>query len=221
MPRQYRTLGELRTEMRAMIGAAASGSVAGPNATLIDTHLRNAQVLLYWTHDWAHLRRYWEDELGADQHLLDYPSDSDWTCNPDRIKAVSVLRGGVWSRPLPKGIPPEFYTTQENKSWPQRWEPYDQMEFWPIADQAYDLRIFGIAQLARFTQDNDRASIDDVMISTVATATLKAHYRQPDAATWKDASDALLIKLRGKSWGKDVFKPGDFKGEPLAKPQTI
>jgi hypothetical protein len=59
MARQYRTLGELRSEMRAMLGAASfAGAAAGPNQTLIDAHLRNAQTLLYWTHDWAHLRRY-------------------------------------------------------------------------------------------------------------------------------------------------------------------
>jgi hypothetical protein len=59
MPRQYRTLGELRAEMRAMIGAGAAGTASGVQATLIDTHLRNAQTLLYWSHDWAHLRK-WE-----------------------------------------------------------------------------------------------------------------------------------------------------------------
>jgi hypothetical protein len=218
MARTYRTLGELRAEMRAMVGSASAGAAAGPNSTLIDTHLRNAQGVLYTTHDWAHLRKYVEDDLGLHQYLLDYPSDA----NPDRIKAVSVFRGGVWSTPLPRGITPSMYTYQTNYSWPQKWEPYAQMEFWPMADQIYPLRVFYIQALGRFTQDADRASIDDTLISIVATATLKAHYRQPDAAVHQKISETLLINLKAKSWGQSVFRPDDFSNsEPLVRPQTV
>lgn len=221
MPRQYRTLGDLRSEMRAMLGNAAAGAAAGPNATIVDTHLRNAQTLLYWTHDWAHLRKYGLKTLGTHAYLVDYPSDGNGA-NPDRIRFVSVLRGGVWSPPLEKGITPSMYTYQENYSWPQRWEPYEQIEVWPAADQSYSLRIFYIDNLGRFTQDGDRASIDDTLISIVATATLKAHYRQPDAALAQKASDSLLIKLKGKSWGQDKFRPDDWiNSEPLVRPQTV
>jgi hypothetical protein len=218
MARTYRTLGELRAEMRAMTGFAASGSAAGANATLIDTHLRNAQVVLYWTHDWAHLRSYDDLSLGASQYLVDYPADA----NPDRVKFLSVYRGSVWSPPIPKGIPPQFYTTQDNESYPQRWEPYEQIEVWPKADQAYTLRAFYIKALSAFTADGNRASLDDNMISIVATATLKAHYRHPDAAMHKDIADALIIKLKGKSWGQSTFRPGDYlREEPLVKPETV
>src|SRR5574341_1483492 len=178
--RQYRTLGELRAEMRAKLGAASAGAAAGPNATLVDSHLRDAQTLLYWTHDWAHLRKYALKSLGLHEYLIDYPTDGNGA-NPDRIRYVSVLRGGVWSPPLKKGITPSMYTYQTNYSWPQRWEPYTQLEVWPAADQVYSMRIFYIENLARFTQDADRASIDDTNVMLVATATLKAHYRQPDA----------------------------------------
>lgn len=222
MARQYKTLGELRSDMRAMLGAASSGAAAGPNATLIDTHVRNAQTLLYWSHDWAHLRHIWDDELGAQQYLLDYPEDGTHVCNPDRVKAVSVYRGGVWSPPIPKGITPSMRTYQSNYSWPQRWDPYDQVRFWPAADQAYPIQVFGIENLGRFTQDGDRGSIDDTLISLVATATLKSHYRQPDAAMSQKAADALMLKLKAKSWGQDVFKPDDWiNGEPLVRPQTV
>jgi hypothetical protein len=60
---------------------------------------------------------------------------------------VSVLRGGVWSPPIQKGITPSMYTYQTNYSWPQRWEPYEQIEVWPAADQIYSLRIFFIKAL--------------------------------------------------------------------------
>lgn len=218
MARQYRTLGELRAEMRAMIGAGASGTAAGVNATLIDTHLRNAQTLLYWTHDWAYLRRYEVKTLGLSQTLLDYPT----TANPDRIRYVSVLRGTVWSPPLKKGITPSMYTYQANPSWPQRWEPYAQMEFFPITDQAYSVRIFFIKALDSLVADSDRFTIEDSACSVIATASLKAHYRQPDAAVPKAAADELMRRLKEKSWGQDVFKPDEWiEQEPLAKPQVV
>jgi hypothetical protein len=105
---------------------------------------------------------------------------------------VSVLRGGVWSPPIPKGITPSMYTYQTNYSWPQRWEPYAQIEVWPAADQDLPAAHLLHQEPRRFTQDADRASLDDTAISLVATATLKAHYRQPDAAISQKASDALL-----------------------------
>lgn len=218
MARQYRTLTELRAEMRAMIGAGASGSAAGVNATLLDTHLRNAQTLLYYSHDWAHLRRYELKTIGATATLVDYPE----TANPDRIRYISVLRGSVWSPPLQKGITPQMYTYQANASWPQRWEPYEQIEIFPITDQAYSLRIFFIKALERFTQDDDRASVDDTAISIVATSTLKAHYRQPDAAVAKGVADELIRRLKEKSWGQDIFKADDWtEMEPMMRPQVL
>jgi hypothetical protein len=218
MPRLYRTLGELRAEMRAMLGAGAAGAAAGVSATIIDTHLRNAQTLLYWTHDWAHLRKWELKTLGMTQYLIDYPTSA----NPDRIKWISVLRGGVWSKPIPKGIPASLYTYQANPSWPQRWEPYEQIEIWPITDQAYSLRIMYIKALAAFSVDGDRASLDDTAISIIATSTLKGHYRQPDAAGAKSMADELIRRLKEKSWGQDVFRPNDWtEDEPLVKPVTV
>jgi hypothetical protein len=216
--RQYRTLVELRAEMRAMIGAGSAGTAAGVNTPLIDTHLRNAQTLLYWTHDWAHLRAYELKTIGANQTLIDYPA----AANPDRIRYMSVLRGTVWSPPLKKGITPQMYTYQANVSWPQRWEPYEQIEIWPMTDAIYSLRIFYIKALGAFTDDGDRASVDDNAISIVATSTLKAHYRQPDAQVAKGIADELIRRLKEKSWGQDVFKAGDWtEMEPMMRPQTV
>lgn len=218
MPRQYRTLGSLRAAMRVKLGAGNSGTAAGVNASLIDEHLRDAQTVLYWTHDWAHLREYVIKPIGASATNIDYPTNA----NPDRIKWISVQRGTVWSPPLRKGITAAMYTYQQNPTWPQRWEPYAQIEVWPMTDQVYNLRIAYIKALGSFTQDTDQASIDDTLISIGAIATLKAHYRQPDAAMHKAAWDGLLIKLKQKSWGQDVFKPDEWtEVEPLMRPQVL
>jgi hypothetical protein len=217
MARQYKTLGTLVADLRGLTGFASAGAVAGANHALVKLHLQNAQTILYWTHDWAHLRDYEDISIGVNQYLSDYPA----TCNPDRVKAISVLRAGVWSPPIPKGISPEMYTTQDNLSWPQRWEPYEQIETFPKADQIYTARVFFIRNLLAFTDENDRASIDDTMITLLATGTLKAHYRHPDAKIHTDSSEALLVRLKAKSWGKDVFRPRDYEQEVLTKPVTV
>lgn len=217
MARTYRTLEELRTQVRAACGFAASGAVAGANALLIDQKIRLAQSMLYEAGEWAHLRKYEDKTLGAGAYLLDYPT----TANNDRIRAISALRGTVWSPPLERGITPEMYTTQDNTSWPQRWEPYEQIEIWPKADQAYTVRIFFIKLLDPFTADGDRASLDDQAIEEGAIALAKAHYRQPDAELYLPRFEERLWRLKEKSRGKIVFNPNDYKGEPLARPVVV
>lgn len=215
----FRTLGELRTEMRAKLGHAAAGSASGPTSTIIDSHLRDAQTMLYEGAEWARLRRYDDTQsIGLNQTLIDYPA----AANPERIKAISVLRGGVWSPPLEKGISPTLYTYQLNYSWPQRWEPYDQIEIWPATDAIYQLRIFFVKLLAPLIADNDRFDIDDKLVGILATASLKAHYRQPDAALWETKASDLLLKLKAKSWGRDIFRPNDYQDmEPLVRPVVV
>jgi hypothetical protein len=177
--------------------------------------------MLYWAHEWVRLRRYETVTIGASQTLIDYPT----AANPERIKALSVLRGGVWSPPLPRGIPPAAYTYQTaSPSWPQKWEPYQQIEIFPQTDQSYSLRIFYIKNLGRFTQNSDTSDIDDLLIFIGASYFAKAHYRQPDAPLYKDAWDGpqgLLTKLKAKSWSQSRFNPNEYSGEEaLVRPQV-
>lgn len=213
----YKTLGEQRAQLRGRLGFAAAGAAAGVIQTTINSFLQEAQVLLYYAHDWARLRRYEDVSLGVDQYLINYPAN----VNPDRIKAISVQRGDVWSPPLEKGIRPEMYTTQAITSWPQRWEPYEQIELWPKSNAVYPLRIFYIKNLDQFTEDDDRSTIDDSLIFTLALANGKAHYRHPDAALYAKQAESLLISLKAKSWGKSTFNVNDYHGEPLVKPVVI
>lgn len=214
----YKTLGELRSQLRTRLGFAAAGAAAGVIQSNLDSILQEAQNLVYWTHDWARLRRYATVSLGADQYLIDYPDG----CNPERVKAISVLRGNVWSSPLSRGITPTMYTTQDNAAPPYRWEPYEQIELFPKADQVYSVRIFYIKTLDPFTGDDHRATLDDSMIFTVALGRAKAHYRHPDAAAYGEDAKDLLIKLKGKSWGQTVFNPNDrYEEEALVKPVVV
>lgn len=213
----YKTLGEQRSRLRIRLGYASAGAASGVLQPILNSFLYDAQTQLYWTHDWSHLKTYEDVTIGMGQTRIDYPALAHW----NRIKAISVLRGTVWSPPLTKGITPEMYTTQAVASWPQRCEFYDQIETWPQADQAYTARIFYVKALTRFEQDGDRSLIDDDIIFTVALGLGKAHYRHPDAKVYMDASQALLLRLKGKNWSKDVFNRNDYKGEPLVKPVVV
>lgn len=214
----YKTLGELRADLRAALGYSAAGAAAGVNQTLFNLWLRLAQSSLYITHDWARLRKYSDKTLGVNQYLTDYPTN----CNPERIRAISVLlTSSIWSPPLRKGITPQHYSTQANVAPPARWEPYAQIETWPKADQIYTMRIFYVQTLDPFTLDGHRATIDDDMIMLLAIADGKGHYRHPDAPNWKARAEALLMSLKAKNWGQTIFNPSDYAEDPVPKPVVV
>jgi len=214
----YETLESLRAELRTRLGYSSAGPSAGVIQENLNSFLKRGQEILYETHDWVRLRKYEDKSVGVNQYLVDYPA----TANPERIKAISILDGTVWSPPLPKGIRPQLYTTQANTSRPARWEPYEQIELWPKADKIYTARIFFIKLLERFEQDGDVTSIDGGLVFTIALGNAKAHYRHPDAELYVGERDALLTRLKSKSWGRDVFSPNDYVEEAaLPKPVVI
>jgi len=215
----YQTLEEQRARLRTRLGYSAQAAAAGSMAVILDDFLSDAQVKLYWTHNWARLRKYADASVGADQHLIDYPVDA----NPERVSAISTLNGTRWSQPLRKGIAPQDYTTQNNKREPTRWEPYAQIELWPIADQLYSVRIFYVMALGRFTQDTDRSTIDNDLIFQVALGMAKGHYRHPDAEIYLKQAESLLTQLKAKSWGKTIFNANEYSPceQELAKPVVV
>jgi len=213
----YATLGELRAKLRARTGFSAAGAAAGVNQEAFNAMLQDAQVVLYWTHDWARLRKYAPITIGVNQYLVDYPTNA----NPERIRAISILVNGVWTPPIKRGIAPQDYTTQDSTSYPRAWEPYAQIEFFPKADQVYTGRVFYVENLGRFTQDDDRATIDSDLIFTLALADAKGHYRHQDAANYKSRAETLLTSLKAKNWGKTVFNPLDYGDDVLAKPRVV
>lgn len=216
----WRTLGELRAELTARLGFAASGAAAGVLASNIDSILRTSQKTLYEAADWVKLRRYEVKSIGVNQYLVDYPTNA----NPERIKAISVdMTGdGDWSPPLKQGISASMYSTQDNVSWPQRWMAYDQIELWPKNNEVRDIRIFYIKALDPFTQSTHRATIDDDLIFLVALGAAKAHYRQPDAQLHIQQAENLLTRLRAQARTRSVFSPYDYvEDTALAKPQVV
>lgn len=214
----YRTLGELRAEIQARLGMASMGA-GGQNQTLIDSMLRNGQKQLYLVGAWKRLHRYEDFTLGVNQYLISYPTAAD----PDRLLTLAVNIGSTDSpnwETLKEGISPQHYNTQHLTSWPTRYQCYEQIELWPKNDISRTLRMFYIKALDRFTQDGDRATLDDEMVMLHALTNAKLHYRQPDAETYANQLESIIVGLKNISWPKMNFSRGpDYETPP--KPVVV
>lgn len=200
----YRTLGELRSTLQARLGMGAMGSSGGASQSLMNSLLSNAQTQLYHAQDWKHLIDYADKALGVGQNLLDYPAagtmNASIGCTRDRrVLRIETVQNGQWRR-MVEGISTEHWSTMDTQSFPTRFDRYAQVMVYPKADQVYTLRFWFVGDLGRFTQDGDRASLDDEMILLHAVTNGKAHYRQPDADLYQGQLDVLMSKLRGQSF---------------------
>lgn len=200
----YRTLGDLRSELLARLGMGAMGASGGANAVLIDSFLRNGQAQLYRMQNWKHLQDWFDATTGVGQNLYDYPTagtmDTGIGCSRDkRILRVETVLSGQFV-PVTEGITTAMWSTMDQRSNPQRFERLKQILVYPKADAAYTLRIWFVQDLMPFTNANDVATLDDEMILLHAVANAKAHYRQPDAASYQGQLNELLGSLRGQSF---------------------
>lgn len=216
----FRTLGELRAEVLARLGMGAMGASGGANGALVDSFLRNGQRQLYELQDWAHLTDYFDITTGVDQNLYDYPETG--TMQPlgcaqiRRILRLETVVNNLY-QPVLEGITTGMWSTMETRGQPARYERRAQILIYPKADAAYTLRVWFVADLGRFTEDNDRASIDDEMVLLHALTNAKAHYRQPDAQVYQGQLNTLLGQIRGRSFSQDgVYRRGPA---PLADPK--
>lgn len=211
----YRTLETLRAEILARLGMGGMGPSGGANQALIDSFLRNGQAQLYRLQDWRHLIEYEDKTLGVGQNQIDYPS----ACERDRrVLRLEYPYNGDYTR-LTEGISTEMWSLMDMQSYPQRYERYAQILLFPQADQLYTVRVWYVKDLGRFTENGDNATLDDEMILLHALANAKAHYRQPDAATYQGQLNSLLGSLRGQSFGSNgVYRrgdPGPLQRKPL------
>lgn len=207
----YRTLAALRAELLARLGMGGMGASGGANQTLIDSFLRNGQAQLYRMQQWKHLTAYEDKDLGVGQNQIDYPT----ACARDqRILKIETTYNGQW-RKLTEGIKTEDWNTMDTQSFPQRYDRYAQLLVYPKADQVYTLRFWFIADLGRFTVNDDAATLDDEMILLHALANAKAHYRHPDAQTYQNQLNTLLASLRGQSFAgvyrRDAVPPAEAR----------
>lgn len=208
----FQTLGELRSKLAKRLGFGAAGS-AGINSGILDSFLQDAQDQLFDQFEWRNLIKYDEKMTGVGQDLYDWAAD----CDPINILKIAIHDGTRWAL-MNEGIDWAM-RSDDAQNTPGRYERYSQMEVWPAPDSQYIIRRYYVATPGRFTQDNDRASLDDGLIFLHALANAKAHYRHPDATTYANQLNAKLEKLKGKNRGKSVHRRGEPDGVYQARPR--
>jgi len=209
----YQTLGELRADLSVRLGFGAAGA-AGVNSMLLDSFIRGAQNQLYAQFDWRHLIKYDEKVTGVGQTLYDWAAD----CDPNRVTEVAVWDESRWV-PMKEGIDWAMRSDASTQSIPARYERFSQMEVWPEPDATYTIRRYYVAAPSRFTQDNDRASIDDSLIFLHALTNAKLHYRQQDGSAYASQLNAMMLSLKGKNRRMVVSRRGADDPVP-ARPRT-
>lgn len=220
----YRTLETLRTELLARMGMGGMGASGGANLTAIDSFLRNGQAQLYRMQDWKHLIDYEDKTLGTSQNLIDYPTSGVMAggsaARDKRVLKIETTYAGQYLQ-LSEDITTDMWSTMETLAPPSRYERFAQILVYPKADQAYTVRVWFVSDLGRFTENGDECTLDDEMVFLHALANAKAHYRQPDAATYQGQLNTLLGTLRGQSFGSNgVYRRGD-SGAPMRKPAVV
>ena len=209
----YKTLGELRSDLSRRLGFGAQGS-SGINSGLLDSFLQNAQDQLFRSFEWRNLIKYDEETLGQGQQFYDYATD----CDPANVREVAVWDGSRWE-PMTEGITWAM-RSDDAQNQPYRFERYAQMEVWPIPDAQYTIRRYYVATPGRFTQDNDRASLDDGLIFLHAVTNAKLHYKQADGEAYANQLNAMLTKLKGKSRGQATINR-DPDSVYVARPRDV
>lgn len=209
----FRTLGELRSELSRRLGFGAQGS-SGINSSLLDSFLLNAQEQLYASFEWRNLIKYDEKITGVGQTLYDWATD----CDPTHLRDVAVYDGTRWIQMI-EGISwdQRSYDTQFQ---PSHYERFTQMEIWPAPNQAYTIRRYYVARPSRFTQDNDRASIDDGLVFLHALTNAKLHYKQSDGDAYANQLNAMLDKLKGKNRGGNTSVSRRGNVDTPVRPRT-
>lgn len=212
----YRTLGELESELLARLGMGAQGA-SGAAQAILRSFLRNGQAQMYRLQDWRHLIEYADKSLGVGQNQVDYPAG----CARDRrVLRVETVEGGQW-RQIPEGIRTEDWNHMDRLGYPIRVERLAQVLVYPKSDVIRTLRFWYVRDLERFTEQNDRAMLDDEMVLLHALATAKAHYRHPDAAMYQQQLADLYGRLRGEAFALQGVYRRDMGGPVEPRPLVV
>lgn len=225
------TLGSILNDVRVEAKLSTSAALNVQDRERQVYLIQREQERLWEETDWPHLRverfiplqigqRFYDmsaclNEAGATKGDLAF----------DRIEMVEVKDGGEW-RPLRYDIDRRQYAAHdsaldERASPALTWRIYEdeQIEIWPIPDTAAVsatqegyLRITGIRQLATLVDDDDRADIDDRLISLYVAARLLASQKSPETELVLATAKRLKGRLTGnlkKSPGFQMFGVGE------------
>jgi hypothetical protein len=226
-----RCLDKLRAELGDSLNPAHQNNVRDQHVLI----LQRVQERLWEEFAWPHMRirRFIPLQDGA--RYYDPPS----TMSIDRIENISVKDGGNWC-PLEPGITEAHFSTWDSdadeRSWPVRnWRvgEGEQIEVWPIpsqngstdpANRDGQLRVTGIKALAAFAAADDRADLDDTLITLYAAAELLKRKGSDDADLKLDQANKRYATLTGNLTPTRTLRLfGESKpvGKMLRGPPTV
>lgn len=197
---RYKTLGQLRTDMRRRLGFIAQGPAAANNQATLDSFLQEAHDYVYAKLNPSPARKKAIIRLQPGEWLYDYHNDGeDEDIDPGLVLSVWVKVADTIRDPLIQGISENDRSFGTLRSWPEKYDTLNgQMELYPVPDQQYDLIVEYMASPGRFEQDQDRSSVPDRLVFLYALANAKAHYRHPDAQAPATTFNNLLSIELGK-----------------------
>lgn len=216
---RYKTLGELRTELRARLGFILQGPAAANNQAVLDSFLQEGHAVVYETLNPSPARKKTTIRLQPGEWLYDYHNDvEDEPIDPGNVLSIWVAISDTIREPLSQGIS-EADRAFETRQWPERYDTLNgQMELYPVPDQEYDLIVEYIAGPGRFTQDSDRSSVPDRLVFSYALANAKAHYRHPDAQAAATTYSTLMDSAKSKQHENRRY----VKGKAISQdPQVV
>lgn len=200
------TLIRLLDDLRAEAGLSLNPAHNTQSRDVQVNLLQRTQERLWSDFAWPHMRVHREITVNAGQRYYDFPADLDI----ERIETISLFRDGAWVQ-LANGIDlchfSAWNSDLDQRSWPpRRWRLVETGDFevWPIADINADattrdgyLQITGIRNLAPLVADDDRADLDDRIITLFAAAELLARSGAKDAQVKLDSANRIYAKQRG------------------------
>lgn len=197
-------LQELVAQLRSETGRNQSVAVGTSELDNLKGQLARVQEVLYDDYDWPFMNVERSINLQAGQRYYDFPED----LNYDRLDTVKYKYGNVYTD-VERGITFDDYSIYDSgagdRSSPLiKWDvrntgTYEQLEAWPVPNDAGKLCFFGTKKLARLTQDDDRADLDDRLIVLFLAAEILAKQKSPDAKNKLDLANARLLRLRANS----------------------
>lgn len=201
MKSRFRTLSELRQSLAILLGFGAQAGVIDLQIPFLNEQLQSAQMQIWREIAFRYLQKKHEETLGVGQKVLDLPDD-----NPlGKLYGIYLLDGTRWVR-LREGIPRQTGNQQSQPNCFEltaREEGDLQIELYPVPEKLYQIRVEYYASPKRFTQNNDRASLPDDLILTLATVFAKGHYRQPDVQMYADKYDRIMRDAKAQNFGAD------------------
>lgn len=196
---RYRTLGELRTELKARLGFVAQGPASNNNNPVLNSFLQEGHDYVFGELTPSPMKKRTEISLEAGSTLYDWHNDlDDEDIDPGFVESVWLKRSETERYQLRQGI------TESDRAFTTRSDPtkYDtlngQMEVWPTPVRADNLVIEYLAPKPRFTQDADRPGVPDRLVLLYAIANGKSHYRHPDAQIAGATFTTMLNREKSK-----------------------